>query len=110
MVPWALIISLALAAIFIFVLHNLPLGTVAAIAVLPLGSWLTNDPLAFILGFLAIFLLTVIRRLTAPRSSLTASVSTGELIVNRLLLDRDIREKEAWIYRKPAQASKKEKG
>ena len=110
MVPWALIISLALAAIFIFVLHNLPLGTVAAIAVLPLGSWLTNDPLAFILGFLAIFLLTVIRRLTAPKSSLTASVSTGELIVNRLLLDRDIREKEAWIYRKPAQASKKEKG
>jgi len=110
LVPWAFIISLALAAIFIFGLHNLPVGTVAGMAALPLVSWITNEPLAFILGFLAMFLLMVIRRLTAPKTSLTASVSTGELLINRLLLDRDIRDKEAWIYRKPAQAPKKDKG
>jgi len=110
LVPWALIVSLALVAIFIFILHNLPVGTVAGMAALPLVSWLTNEPLPFILGFLAMFLVMVIRRLTAPKSSLTASVSTGELLINRLLFDRDIRDKEAWIYRKPAQAPKKEKG
>ena len=54
------------------------------------------------------FLLMVIRRLTAPKTSVTASVSTGELLINRLLLDRDIRDKEAWIYRKPAQPAAKE--
>jgi len=110
LVPWALIVSLALVAIFIFILHNLPVGTVAGMAALPLVSWLTNEPLPFILGFLAMFLVMVIRRLTAPKSSLTASVSTGELLINRLLFDRDIRDKEAWIYRKPAQAPKKDKG
>jgi len=111
LVPWALIVSLALVAIFVFIFHNLPVGTIAGMAALPLVSWLTNEPLAFILGFLAMFLLMIIRRLTAPKSSLTASVSTGELIVNRLLFDRDIRDKEAWIYRKPARsAPKKEKG
>jgi len=109
LVPWAFIISLALAAVFIFGLHNLPVGTIAGMAALPLVSWITNEPLAFILGFLAMFLLMVIRRLTAPRTSLTASVSTGELLINRLLLDRDIRDKEAWIYRKPAGSAEKEK-
>jgi glycerol-3-phosphate acyltransferase PlsY len=109
LVPWAFIISLALAAIFIFGLHNLPVGTIAGMAALPLVSWLANDPLALILGFLAMFLLVVIRRLTAPRTSLTASVSTGELLINRLLLDRDIRDKEAWIYRQPARSAEKEK-
>jgi glycerol-3-phosphate acyltransferase PlsY len=110
LVPWALIISLALVAIFTFGLHNLPVGTIAGMAALPLAGWLTGEPLAFTLGFLAMFLVMVIRRLTAPKSSLTASVPTGELLINRLLFDRDIRDKEAWIYRQPAPAPKKGKG
>jgi glycerol-3-phosphate acyltransferase PlsY len=110
LVPWALIISLALAAVFIFGLHNLPLGTIAGITALPLASWLTTEPLVLTLGYLGMFLLVVIRRLTAPKSPLAASVATGELLINRLLLDRDIRDKEAWIYRQPAKSPKKEKG
>jgi glycerol-3-phosphate acyltransferase PlsY len=108
LVPWAFIISLAIAAIFIFGLHNLPVGTIAGMAALPLVSWLAGEPLAFILGFLAMFLVMVIRRLTAPKTSLTTSVSTGELLINRLLLDRDIRDREAWIYRQPAKSAEKE--
>jgi glycerol-3-phosphate acyltransferase PlsY len=110
LVPWAFIISLALAAVFIFGRHNLPLGTIIGVAALPLVSWLTNEPLAFIFGFLAMFLVMVIRRLTAPKSPFTASVTTGELLINRLLLDRDIRDREAWIYRKPAQDRSKGEG
>lgn len=110
LVPWALIIFLAIAGIFIFIFHNLPVGTAAGIAAMPLVSWIAQEPLALILGFLAMFLVMVIRRLTAPRSSLASSVKTGEMLVNRLLFDRDIRDKEAWIYRKPAQGPKKEKG
>jgi len=110
LVPWPLIISLSLVAIFVFGFHNLPVGTVAGMAALPLVSWLTQEPLALTWGFLAMFLVMVIRRLTAPKSSLTASVSTGELLINRLLFDRDIRDKEAWIYRQPAKGPKKDKG
>ena len=108
LVPWAFITALALAAIFIFGLRNLPLGTIAGMAALPLVSWLVGEPLALTLGSLGMFLLVVIRRLTAPKTSLTASVATGELVVNRLLLDRDIRDKEAWIYRQPARSAQKE--
>jgi len=108
-VPWALITSLVLAVIFIFGFRNLPVGTIVATAALPLASWLAGEPPAFVLGFLAMFLVMAIRRLTAPMTSLTTSVSTGELIVNRLLFDRDIKDKKAWIYRKPAQGPKKGK-
>jgi len=110
LVPWSLIVSLALVAIFVFGFHNLAVGTIAGMAALPLVSWLAGEPLALTLGFLAMLFVMVIRRLTAPKSSLTASVPTGELVINRLLFDRDIKDKEAWIYRKPAQAPKKDKG
>jgi glycerol-3-phosphate acyltransferase PlsY len=110
LVPWAFIVSLALAAVFIFGFHNLPLGTIIAMAALPLVSWLTNEPLALTLGSLGMFLLVVIRRLTAPKSPLAASVSSGELLINRLLLDRDVKDKKAWIYRKPVPPAQKGKG
>ena len=95
------ICSVAAAAIFLFAFHNAPLGVVTALATLPLVSWVFGEPLPFTLGFSVIFLLSVIRRLTAPRTSLTASVSLRQLIVNRLLFDRDIRNREAWIRRTP---------
>ncbi|MBA7666172.1 Glycerol-3-phosphate acyltransferase [subsurface metagenome] len=94
--------------------------TLCTIALLPIASWFSSAPvinwlfgqplgiserLPVTLGFLAIFLTTVIRRLTAPRTSLSASVTTRQLIVNRLLFDRDIRDREAWIHRTPPKAS-----
>jgi glycerol-3-phosphate acyltransferase PlsY len=81
------------------------LGTLIALVLLPIFSWFLNkpfdveQPLALTLGFVAILLLLIIRRLTAPRSS--TGVPAGELIVNRLLFDRDIRDRKAWISRKP---------
>lgn len=87
------------------------LGVVLAVASLSVFSWFLHqpfdieEPLPVTLGFLAIFLVTVTRRLTAPRTSVTASVSSGELLVNRLLFDRDIRDREAWIHRVPTEVS-----
>ncbi len=112
-----------LVVVFLFALfRQMALGAVLAIASLPIFSWFLDqpfgieEPLPVTLGFLAIFLLTVIRRLTVPRTSVTASVSPGELLVNRLLFDRDIRDREAWIHRLPPEADlskqqkKQEKG
>ena len=67
----------------------------------PLG---TGERLPVTLGFVAILLIMLIRRLTAPRTSLTASIPLGQLFVNRLLFDRDIRDREAWIQRAPPKA------
>jgi hypothetical protein len=48
------------------------------------------------------WLITPIRRLTVPISSLGKTISRGELMLNRLLFDRDIRDRKAWLNRNPA--------
>ena len=95
-------------AIGLFIFHNMPLGVFVGITALPLVSWGFAKPLPLTLGFLAMLLIIILRRLTAPRTSVTASVSRGQLLVNRLLLDRDIRNREAWINRVPLEASSTE--
>ena len=102
--------------------RQMALGAVLSIAFLPVFAWFFAEtfgiqrPLPGALGFSAIFLVTVIRRLTALRTSVTASVPTWQLIVNRLLFDRDIRDRRAWIHRLPPEAGfikqqeKQEKG
>jgi glycerol-3-phosphate acyltransferase PlsY len=111
LISWEIISFFALAAIFFFTIHSIPLGTGAGVAAMPLSSWVADEPLPMTLGFLAMFLLMVIRRLTAPKTSVTASVPSRELVLNRLLFDRDIRDREAWIHRQPIeQAEKRGKG
>lgn len=88
--------------------RQMALGMILAVAALPASSWflsqplgITEEPLPLSLGFLAIFLVTIIRRLTVPRAAIAASVSTPELLFNRLLFDRDIRDRETWIHQTP---------
>lgn len=116
--PWPPWLALVLAVIAFAWLpfKQLAVGTTCALILLPILSWFISQPLGIekslplTLGFVAMLLLVIIRRLTAPRTSVTASVPTGELIVNRLLFDRDIRDRKAWISRTPlGQEEKQEK-
>jgi len=100
---------------FLFsIFRQLALGTILVIASLPVFSWFLNQPfgieekLLVTIGFLTIFLIAVLRRLTAPRTSLTASVPLRQLITNRLLFDRDIRDRKAWIHRAPPEVGSAE--
>jgi len=107
LIPWEIIAFFALAVIGLFTIHSIPLGTCAGVAAMPLLSWGLDEPLPMTLGFLAMFLIMVIRRLTAPKTSVTASVPPGQLLLNRLLFDRDIRDREAWIHRQPLKEEEK---
>ena len=95
--------------------RQLALGVFIALVSVPILSWFLSQPLGIdeqlpiTLGYLAIISIAVFRRLVAPRTSLTASVSPGQLWLNRLLFDRDIRDREAWIHRAPLEVSQKQK-
>ncbi len=114
--PWlGLIVSVIAYSMAPF--RQLASGTIIAVASLPVFSWFLpqlfgiEKPLPITLGFVAIFLLAVIRRLTASRTIFTASVTPGQLFVNRLLFDRDIRDRKAWMNRRlPEQQGKQGKG
>ncbi len=113
--PWLALILVAFAFAWT-PFRQLALGTLCALILLPIFSWFLSEPLgieralALTLGFLAILLLVIIRRLTAPKTSLTASVSTHQLLLNRLLFDRDIRDRETWIQRQPLKPKRKARG
>jgi glycerol-3-phosphate acyltransferase PlsY len=100
MFPWEAVVALSIAALGT-VLRNAPLGVLFAVLSILLVSWARGAPLAVTLVYGAGFVITVVRRLTAPRSSLTASVTTRRLLLNRLLLDRDITDRQAWLERRP---------
>jgi len=108
LIPWVAIVAVAFAAIGTFIIRDTAVGVTAAIASLPIVSWVAGEPLPFTMGFLVIALILVIRRLTAPQTSVTTSVSRGRLFINRLIFDRDIRDREAWIYRKPVEMTSTE--
>jgi len=110
LIPWEIIFFFVPAGVGLLIIHNMPLGTGGGVAVMPLVSWIANEPTAMTLGFLAMFLILVIRRLTAPKTSFTASVPFGQLMVNRLLFDRDIRDREAWLHRQPLKPKRKTRG
>jgi glycerol-3-phosphate acyltransferase PlsY len=98
MIPWALIAFLAIMIANIVTFRVIPVASIIAVGAMPIVSWAVDEPLSFALGFLAMFLIMIIRRLTPRRTRISAKVPTGELLLNRFLFDRDIRDREAWIH------------
>ncbi len=101
-----LVISYALAPF-----RLLSLGVTMALIFLPVFSWFLSKPLSIeerlpiTIGYVLILFIAMFRRLTAPRTEFTAKVSWGELIINRLLFDRDIKDRKAWISQTPPRAN-----
>lgn len=103
LVPWSLIVFITIMILNVLTVRNVPVGIGLAVALMPIVSWVAGEPLELILGFVAMFIIMVIRRLTPRRIPASASVPTGELLLNRLLFDRDIRDRETWIHQKRAE-------
>ena len=86
-------------------LRQLSLGVFLGLASLPFFAWFLSQPLDITdrlpvtLGFVVIALIAFSKRLLAPRTPLSRSVPMGKLLLNRLLFDRDIADRKAWINR-----------
>ncbi len=99
--PWGILAFGAFAALTL-PLKSSPLHVLLGIEVIPLLRWLTEKLIAINSGFIIILIITVVRRLTASRPPM--AISKRHLLLNRLLFDRDIRNREEWVYRIPEQA------
>ncbi len=97
--PWLTIVFIALLVLGTIALRSSPLPALAAVLSLPVVSWLFHEPLAVTLALLGIPVIIIIKRVMVPRPS-GVTVSNTRLFFNRLLLDRDIADRAAWMYRK----------
>ncbi|HUV56404.1 MAG TPA: glycerol-3-phosphate acyltransferase [Dehalococcoidales bacterium] len=109
MVPWVIMASLVTDAIVLLITHSMPLGVCFAMLVLPSVSLGLGEPLPVILGYLIIFLILVVKRLAVPRTAIAESLSYKQLLVNRLLFDRDIRDRVIWLNWRSAQYLEKQR-
>jgi glycerol-3-phosphate acyltransferase PlsY len=74
--------------------RSLPLGMAAAFLSLPFANWWLRGPLEITLVYSTLFLLIIVRRLTAGlRSDLRAGHDIRSVLMNRLLYDRAFRQK-----------------
>jgi glycerol-3-phosphate acyltransferase PlsY len=94
--PWGLCVFVA-GAIFTLLIGSSPVPVLVGMAAIPLLSWILHTPIEITLGLTALLVLLIIRRLTAPRTGRSNKVSTRELLLNRFLFDRDIRDGKSWI-------------
>jgi len=98
--PWPSVIAAGFTAVMTLVFRSSPLPVLISTASLPLTNWLFGSPVAVSMAYLAIFLVVVIKRLTAQPAPEKRQISLGRLVVNRLFFDRDIADKHAWLGRK----------
>lgn len=82
-------------------MKNVPLGIGIGMASSPLLAWLLKEPAPVMAGCGALALLTFAKRLLANWEPLRGP--KREAIINRLLFDRDIRDREEWIKRLPSE-------
>jgi glycerol-3-phosphate acyltransferase PlsY len=97
---WPSLIAIGITVVFTIIFRSSPLPVLISTASLPLTSWLFHSPEAVAMAFLAIFLVVVVKRLTAQPAPEKRQISLGRLIANRLLFDRDIADKSTWLGRK----------
>jgi glycerol-3-phosphate acyltransferase PlsY len=97
---WPSVIAIGITAVLTVILRSSPLPVLFASASLPLTNWLFGSAVSVDMAFLAIFLVVIIKRLTAQPPGEKLNVTTGQLLLNRFLFDRDIRDNKAWIGRR----------
>ena len=98
--PWPSVIAVGFAVLVTIIFLTSAVPVLIGVASLPLTSWLFGEENAVALTYFAIFLIVVIKRLTAQKSPEKRKIGMGRLLLNRLLHDRDIADKKAWMQRK----------
>ncbi len=73
--------------------NSMPLGMGTGFVLAPLSAWCLRQPIEMVLSFVAIFIIIIIRRLTAGLGAdlRTASISVRSILLNRFLFDRSYR-------------------
>lgn len=97
---WELLVFIVIWLLGLALLKNSPLWMILGAAAMPLASFGLGKPPELIWVMLGMVLLLIIKRLLAERT--IPPSDWKRVMIYRLLLDRDTRNREAWIYRTPS--------
>ncbi|MFA5307992.1 MAG: glycerol-3-phosphate acyltransferase [Dehalococcoidales bacterium] len=96
---WPLVIFFTVGVAGLVIARRTPVPILLGLISLPVTSKVVDDPPSLTFAYLALLLIIVIKRLTAQKSSEKIQTGMGRVLWNRLLFDRDIRDRSAWVHR-----------
>ena len=97
--PWPSVAFFTAAILVIIFTHRSPVPILVGMLMLPIFSAIFHEMLSVTMGFLAMTLIVIIKRLTAQPTVESRNIRMGRLLINRLLYDRDIGDRKAWVQR-----------
>jgi len=97
--PWPSVAFFAAAILVVIFTHRSPVPILVGMLMLPIFSAVFRENLSVTMGFLAMTLIVIIKRLNAQTTAEGRNIGTGRLLWNRLLYDRDIGDRKAWVRR-----------
>lgn len=97
---WPLIVFFAVAIAILVILHRTPVPILFGLIAMPVASAIAKEPVALTMGYLALVFIIIIKRLTAQPNSLPTHGKVGQVLLNRFLFDRDVRDRATWVNRK----------
>lgn len=95
------VVAVSVVVVGTVIMRSSALPVLLAAASLPATYGAFQDDIAVIMAFLAVFLVLVIKRLTAQPMPEQAATSMKQILLNRFLFDRDIRDRKAWMFQEP---------
>lgn len=103
MLSWKLGIIAVVIAYSLAPWHQVALGVLIGYAALPFLSWFLAEPLDIeerapvTAAMVAILVMGLMKRLIARRPAVSKDISWREILLNRLLFDRDIGDRRLWV-------------
>jgi glycerol-3-phosphate acyltransferase PlsY len=99
---WPLVVFFSIAVAGLVIARRTPVPVLLGLVSLPVASAIVHEPFSLTMGYLAMLLIIIIKRLTAQRSTEKIQSGIGRILLYRLFFDRDIRDRKAWMQGKPA--------
>jgi glycerol-3-phosphate acyltransferase PlsY len=96
---WPLICFFGLGVGTLVFFHRTAVPVLIATISLPIVSAIAKEPLLLTMGYLALLLIIIVKRLTAQRNTEVVKTGMGSILFNRFFFDRDIKDRKAWVYR-----------
>lgn len=98
--PWPSVIGVLIVVVITVIIRSSAVPVLLAAASLSFTAWLFGDGTGVVTSYLALLLILVIKRLSAQAVPEDIKIDMGHLLLNRLLFDRDISDRKAWMQRK----------
>jgi glycerol-3-phosphate acyltransferase PlsY len=105
--PWATVTFIVILVAGAVTIRSTPVPILVGLILLPVISAAFQELLSVTMGFLALVIIIIIKRLTAQPATEARNIGMGQLLLNRFFFDRDISDRKAWVHRK--HVPKKEK-